>query len=291
MKSGLEKGMKNFRIIVGCCLVLFFLSFEIYAYVRPLDQILREVQKRFATLNTLIIEQATHVIESKDPLRERVFREKVWLKTPQYERTMEMAAPRLPNMGAGAPKANPESAVKTPNAQDLTSQEVRQPNPDALYRWILMANPKGELSAFLSELGIQIWDLGYDRCDGVVAYRVGAPNHGSPKLLVDKERFFPLLLSYMLPGDPEGRLVTVRFKDYRKNDAGWYPHEIDYALGDEPVEEYHVLNLTANAPIQTTFFERKIEQTPIPPKASASSVNDDDQRLKAIMRNLEKKYQ
>jgi hypothetical protein len=291
MELGSEKGMKNFRIIGGCCLVLFFLSVEIYAYVRPLEQILREVQKRFATFNTLIIEQATHVIESKDPLREKVFREKVWLKLPRYDRTMEMAAPRSLNSGVIASNASPASPNTTRESENLPYQALRQPNPDALYRWILMSHPKGELSAFLSELGIQIWDLGYDRCDGVVAYRIGAPTDGSPKLLVDKERFFPLRLSYMLPGDPEGRLVTVLFKDYRKTDAGWYPYEIDYALGDEPVEEYHILNLTANAPIQTSFFERKIQRPPTPSRTSASPVNDDDQRLKAIMRKLEKKYQ
>jgi len=281
--------MKNFKIILMCSLFLCLMAGEIFAYVMPLEQILTRVQKRFETINSLIIEQATHVIQSKDPLRERVFREKVWLKTPRYEFTEEMAPSRLPKVGAVAPKAVSGNSNEAVNGEKSQDQEIRQPNRDALYRWLLMASAKGELSAFLSEVGVQIWDLGYDRCDGIVAYRVGARDPGSPKLLVDKERFFPLLLSYALPGDPEGRLVTVRFKDYRKNDAGWYPYEIEYALKDAPTEEYHILNLTANAPIQASFFERKIE--PPPPKASASPANEDDQRLKAIMRNLEKKYQ
>jgi len=283
--------MKNFKIIFVCCVGLCLVSGELFAYVRPLEQILAKVQKQFATFNTLIIEQATHVIQSKDPLRERVFREKVWLKTPQYERTMEMAAPRLPNADVGALKPNSGKADERPKVENQLDQAVRQPNPDALYRWVLMANPIGELSAFLSQLGIQIWDLGYDRCDGIVAYRIGAPTHGSPKLLVDKERFFPLLLSYTLPGDPEGRLVTVRFKDYRKDDAGWYPYEIEYALENAPIEEYHILDLTANAPIQTSFFERKIEPPVAAPEASSTPGNPDDRRLKTIMQNLEKKYQ
>ncbi|MCF8130770.1 MAG: hypothetical protein K9N10_19845 [Deltaproteobacteria bacterium] len=284
--------MKNFKIILMCCVSLCLMAGEIFAYVMPLDQILTRVQKRFATINSLIIEQATHVVQSRDPLRERVFREKVWLKTPRYERTELMAASRLPKVGASAPKAVPGNSNEAVNGEKLhEDQEVRQPNRDVLYRWLLMASAKGELSAFLSEAGIQIWDLGYDRCDGVVAYRVGARDPDSPKLLVDKERFFPLLLSYALPGDPKGRLVTVRFKDYRKDDAGWYPYEIEYALKDAPTEEYHILNLAANAPIQVSFFERKIEPPPPPPKGSVRSVNEDDQRLKAIMRSLQKKYQ
>ncbi len=283
--------MNNFRIILMVCVCLWLMPGEIFAYVMPLEQILTRVQKRFATLNTLIIEQATHVIQSRDPLRERVFREKVWLKTPRYELTEEMGASRLPNAGAGAPKTVSGNSDEAVNGENLRDQKIRQPNHDALYRWVLMANAKGELSAFLSEVGIQIWDLGYDRCDGVVAYRVGARDPDSPKLLVDKERFFPLLLSYALPGDPEGRLVTVRFKDYRKDDAGWYPYEIEYALKDAPTEEYHILNLTANAPLQASSFDRKFESPTPPPKPTENPVNGDDQRLKVIMRNLEKKYQ
>ena len=270
---GLGKRMKTIKIIFMCCMFLCLMIGEVCAYVMPLEQILEKVRKRFATLNTLIIEQATHVIQSRDPLRERVFREKVWLKTPRYERTMEMAAPRLPK------------------AENLPDQAIRQPNPDAAYRWLLMANPKGEISAFLSQLGIRIWDLGYDRCEGIVAYRVGARDPEGPRLLVDKKRFFPLLLSYMLPGDPEGRLVTVRFRDYRKIDAGWYPYEIEYALEDAPMEAYHILNLTANAPIQASFIEREIERFAPPPGPPVNQGKPDDQRLRNIMRNLGKKYQ
>ena len=260
------------------CLFLWLITGEVRAYVMPSDQILGRVRKQFATLNTLIIEQATHVIHSQDPIREKVFREKVWLKTPRYERSMTMAAPHLPNAITNSPKTMPE-------------QTVRQPNPDTAYRWLLMANPKGEISAFLVQLGIQVQDLGYDRCDGVVAYRIGARDPANPRFLVDKKRFFPLLLSYILPGDPQGRLVTVRFKDYRKIDAGWYPHEIEYALEDAPTEAYHILNLTADAPIQASFFERSVQKTPTPARSTINQDKPDDQRLNAIMRNLEKKYQ
>lgn len=273
-----------------CGVFLCLMIGEVCAYVMPLEQILGNVRKRFATLNSVIIEQATHVIQSRDPLRERVFREKVWLRTPRYERTMETAAPRLPNAGMNAPKAIPGSVDEEPKAENPPDQANRQPNPDAAYRWLLMANPKGEISAFLSQLGIQVWDLGYDRCEGVVAYRVGERDPESPKLLVDKERFFPLLLSYTLPGDPEGRLVTVRFRDYRKDNAGWYPYEIEYALEDAPMEVYHILNLTANAPIQASFFERKVERSAAPPEPPVNQGKPEDQRLKKIMRNLEKKY-
>jgi hypothetical protein len=266
------------------CLFLWLITGEVCAYVMPLDQILGRVRKQFVTLNTLIIEQATHVIQSKDPLQETVFKEKMWLKTPRYERSMEMAAPNTP-------KTMTVPANDVLKTEEPLKRTIRQPNPDAAYRWILMANPKGEISAFLSQLGIRIWDLGYDRCDSVVAYRVGAREPDNPRLLVDKKRFFPLLLAYILPGDPEGRLVTVRFKDYRKINAGWYPYKIEYALEDAPTEVYYILNLTANAPIQNSLFEGNVERSPTPPRPPINSGKPDDLRLKTIMRNLEKKYQ
>lgn len=282
--------MKYFRIVLLLCVFLMLLTGEICAYIIPLEQILGEVRKRFVNLNTLIIEQATHVIHSRDPLRETAFRERVWLKTPQHEQTMAMGTHDAPNVGESASKTKPGPENEGLKAEKPLDQAMRQPNPDAAYRWLLMANPKGGMSAFLSQLGIQIWDVGYDRCDGVVAYRVGARDPESPKLLVDKERFFPLLLCYILPGDPEGRLVTVRFKDYRKIDSGWYPYEIDYSLEDSPAEAYHILNLTANVPIQASFFERNVEGSAAPSKPSAHQGNPNDQRLEEIMRALKNKY-
>ena len=281
--------MKNLKMIIMCGLFLSLTAGEISAYVMPLEQILARVGKRFAGQYSLIIEQATHVIQSRDPLVEQVFREKVWLKNPQYERTMEMNTLAAANAKVGVQKSIPGNTTENQASESQPDPAFRQPNRDTSYRWLLMNQAKGGISAYLSRLGIQIWDLGYDRCDGVVAYRVGNRDPQTPRLLVDKERFFPLLLSYTLPGDPEGRLVTVRFKDYRKSDAGWYPYEIEYELEGAPVEAYRILNLTANAPIETSFFEQEVEPALIRP--SPTQGQPDDDRLNEIMRKLEKKYQ
>ena len=283
--------MKNLKIIVICGLFLSLTAGEISAYVMPLEQILARIRKRFAGQYSLIIEQATHVIQSRDPLVEEVFREKVWLKNPQYERTMEMNTLAAANANMGVPRSISGNTTENQATENQLDQAFRQPNRDTSYRWLLMNQAKGGISAYLSQLGIQIWDLGYDRCDDVVAYRVGNRDPQTPRLLVDKERFFPLLLSYTLPGDPEGRLVTVRFKDYRKSDVGWYPYEIEYELEGAPVKVYYILNLTANAPIETSFFERKVEQSPAPVRPSPTQGQPDDERLEEIMRKLEKKYQ
>ena len=280
--------MKNLKMIIMCGLFLSLTAGKISAYVMPLEQILARVGKRFAGQYSLIIEQATHVIQSRDPLVEEVFKEKVWLKNPQYERIVEMNTPAAANANVGVPKTIPGNTTENQASENQPDQAFRRPNRDTSYRWLLMNQAKGGISTYLSQLGVQIWDLGYDRCDGVVAYRVGNRDPQGPRLLVDKERFFPLLLSYTLPGDPGGKLVTVRFKDYRKSDAGWYPYEIEYELEGAPVEVYRILNLTANAPIETSFFERKVEPSPVRPSPNRGQPDDD--RLNEIMRKLQKKY-
>lgn len=277
-------------MIFMCGLFLSLTAGEISAYVMPLEQILARVRKRFAAQYSLIIEQTAHVIQSRDPLVEQVFRERVWLKSPHYERTMGMNTLAAGNAKIGGSKSIPGNTTENQASENQSDQPFRQPNQDTSYRWLLMNHPKGGISAYLSQLGIQIGDSGYDRCDEVVAYRVGNRDPQGPRLLVDKERFFPLLLSYMLPGDPQGRLVTVRFKDYRKSDAGWYPYEIEYELEGAPVEVYYILNLTANAPIETSFFERRVEPSPAPVRPSSNQGQPGEDHLKEIMRKLEKKY-
>ncbi|EFK05376.1 conserved hypothetical protein [delta proteobacterium NaphS2] len=202
---------------------------------------------------------------------------------------MEMNTLAAANANVGVTRSIPDNTTENQATENQLDKAFRQPNRDTSYRWLLMSQAKGGISAYLSQLGIQ-GDSGYDRCDGVVAYRVGNRESQTPRLLVDKERFFPLLLSYTLPEDPEGRLVTVRFKDYRKNDAGWYPYEIEYELEGASVEVYYILNLTANAPIETSFFERKVEPSPAPVRPSPTQGQPGDDRLEEIMRKLEKKY-
>ncbi len=271
------------------CVFLCLMAGEVFAYVMPLEQILSRVRKRFAGQYSLIIEQATHVILSRDPLREEVFREKVWLKLPRYELTTKLPGSPKPKENERGPQNASVNDTYPESTKNALGQVDRLPNQDDLYRWLLMDNPEGELSAYLITLGIQIVNVGYDRCDGVVAYRVGDRDPESPKLLVDKERFLPLLLSYRLPGDK--RRVTVRFKDYRKSDAGWYPYEIAYELEGVPEEVYYILNLTVNAPIETSFFNKRPEaQRESAIRSSDPAPSDDDERLQKIMRNLEKKY-
>ena len=267
--------MKTLKVLFFFGLFSWIAVGNVSAYVPPLEKILEEVRQKFVHFHSLIIDQATHVISAREPLTETVYRDTVYLKTPHYARTIPLNV------------SSPENGVPT----EKPGQSIRQPNTDALFRWILMSQPKGGLAEWLTRLGIQVWEVAYDRCDGIVSYRIGLKHPQSPKILIDKERYFPLQLSYVRPGDPENRLVTVRFSDYRKHDSGWYPHVITYAVHQGDEAEYHLLNLKANTPIEAQFFlENPISSSPWP-QTERTHKNPDDARMDAIMKSLEKKYQ
>ena len=112
-----------------------------------------------------------------------------------------------------------------------------------------MANDCETIMALLSEMGINLETVAFTRLDGVIAYRVGDKNSENPKLLIEKERFLPLFLSYRLLDDSGEKRLTIRFDDYRKAVKGWYPYKIVCFIGEKIKESYFVNDLKSNLPI------------------------------------------
>jgi hypothetical protein len=149
------------------------------------------------------------------------------------------------------------------------------------FRQIFMAGDKNTIMALLSEMGINLNSVAFTRFDGVIAYRLGDEDARKPKLLIERERFLPLLLNYRLWGDSGEKTVTVRFDDYRKVAEGWYPYEIAIFAGEDLEERYFVTDLQANIPVDSSFFERHKEHKKPP----------DEDRLREIIDLLKEKYQ
>jgi hypothetical protein len=112
----------------------------------------------------------------------------------------------------------------------------------------------------------------------------------TPKLLIEKERFLPLLLSYWLPSHSKKKMVTVRFEDYRKKEKGWYPYKIVYSAGYETEEHYSIIKLQVNTPI-----ERTLSIIPAPGSLPAGNaekepLSEQDKRLKEVIEVFKNKY-
>ena len=98
--------------------------------------------------------------------------------------------------------------------------------PDIFYRQLFMANDREKIERILQPIGIDLTKTSLTRFNGAIAYRIGGKEPDSPKLIIEKKRFLPLLLIYRIPDKDDTEVITVKFEDYQKKDKGWYPFEI-----------------------------------------------------------------
>jgi hypothetical protein len=202
---------------------MIILNGRSYGYVMPAEQLLGFMADNFADIQTAVIVQSTLKTEQDN---EKVFMEQVQLKSPNL------------------------FSIKV---FDNTARGSRL--PDMAYRQLLIANTSSRLQGILSMMGINLQAVSFTRIDGTIAYRIGKIEDNSPRLLIEKERFLPLLLIYKPGGEMSGDTVTVRFEDYRREDAGWLPFQITYSVNDEIREEYTIQSLQTNVPLNQSLLQ------------------------------------
>jgi hypothetical protein len=247
--------------LVGFLASAIMLTGRCSAYVLPPHQLIGFMAANFEPFETIVIQQFTEVTTLGGPEQPSAFEEIVTMKSPDLFRV----EPLGPDAG-------------------------RTRDMDHRYRRLLIANRESDLKAFLSRMGIDMEKVFFTRVDGVIAYCIGDRNPESPKILIEKERFLPLLLTYRRPGYAGEDVVRVRFKDYRQVEQGWYPFEITYSSGWEISERYIIQSLRANAPVSPTYFDAP----PIPPQTEAppdeGGTPSEEERLNRIIRTFEEKY-
>ena len=295
-KSGSTDGLRantSFKK-VGMILLITSFLFAIpggsSGYVMPVDQLIDKMRAKFSNFKTLIIDQSTHVLDPQDQETTMVFQEKTWLKSPGYCHSEVTGRPESLDI-AGAP-ASPQPPGKPAQREGQVAYEVAetQGNSDTAFRWLLMANDRDTIMTFLAQMGVNLESVGFTRFDGIIAYRIGDKGPESPKLLIHKESFLPLLFSYVPLRSSSQDLAIVRFDNYTRVDSGWYPYEIDYSVKKERVERYFVLNIRVNPPIETSFFRTTTEKTGIPQKPENDQDGQQEERLKEVIRLLKEKY-
>lgn len=250
-----------FLFLVGFLALAFNLTGRCPAYVLPSEQLIEFMAANFAKFETIVIQQFTEVKNLGEAEQPNAFEEIVTMKSPDLFRTEVLGS------GAG-------------QTRDL----------DHRYRRLLIANGEQELQAFLSGMGIEMEKVFFTRIDGIIAYCIGDRDPDSPKILIEKERFLPLLMTYRLSSTIGEEVVRVRFKDYRQVEQGWYPFEITYSSGWEISERYIIQSLRANVPVSPSYFD----SPPVLPQTEAPSDEGgsppEEERLRRIIRTFEEKY-
>ena len=271
--------------------LLLLMSGSSSAYLMPVDQLIDKMRAKFSSFKTLIIDQSTHVLGPQDEETTMVFEEKTWIKSPGFCRSEMTGRPEHPHRDdahAAAPPPPGEPAVRERPA--VSEAAVGQVNNDTAFRRLLMGNNRDSIMTFLAQMGVNLENVWFTRLDGVAAYCVGDKGPDSPKLLINKESFLPLLFSYVPLRSSTRKIATVRFDNYKQVDSGWYPYEIDYSVETERVERYFVLSIIINPTIETSFFRITTERTKIPQQPENDQDVQQEERLKEVIKALKEKY-
>ncbi len=210
------------RIGFVICLTLM-VNGRCHGYVIPAEQILDFMAGNFSNFKTVVIVQST--LQTGQDM-EKVFMEQVQMKSPDL---FEL--------------------------QSLDRIAERTGTPYMAYRQLLIANSRARLEQILSMMGINLQAVSLTRIDGVIAYMIGEKGDNIPKLLIEKERFLPLLLIYRTRGNMLEEVVTVRFQDYRKEGKGWFPFQISYSVDNKIREEYSIQTFETNVPINSPLLQ------------------------------------
>jgi hypothetical protein len=225
----------DMKASIGWKSILVFLVFLLWlnqihsatshAYVMPAEQILQFMTANFSKFQTVVIRQSTRV-EDSEGNEEKAFEETITMKSPNLFHSKVTGSP----------------------AEDILRR-------DHSYWQMFLANSASRLMDALHGMGIGLQKTSYTRIDGIIAYQIGDNHEDSPKLLVEKARFLPLLMVYRSPSQPEGDLIKVRFLDYRKVQQGWLPFEITCSYGQETTEKYTVDSVKVNVPVSQSLFD------------------------------------
>jgi len=258
----MTKKFLNIKLMAVCCGFVMCLALlgneECHGYIMPAEQLIEFMTKNFSKVKTVVV---THSTLKEDQGTEKVFKEQIRMKAPDL---FQM--------------------------KPLDNVEDRGTFPDMSYRQLLIANSASRIEEVLTMMGIDLHTVSLTRIDGIIAYRIGEKGPEGPQLLIEKERFLPLLLVYRPPGDPSGEMITVRFDDYREVDKGWYPFEITYSPGGDGREEYSALDVQANVPLDSLPqqpFKVESSQNRAPEKGAPDV---EEERLKKIIKAFEGKY-
>ncbi|MFC1821682.1 hypothetical protein ACFL9T_03180 [Thermodesulfobacteriota bacterium] len=235
-----------------------------HGYIMPADQMIHSMVANFSHFKTLIITQSRVPDENQatDEQAEGT-KERIWIKAPGYYHKENIT-----------------------NAGGTQERSI-----DQIYRQLLIANSERRVKRILLEMGIDLKKTALTRIDGKAAYRIGSEGVHDTKLVIDKEKFLPLLITYNPYGVSDGRFLTVRFKDFRPLEKGWYPFEILYVEDGQTVGRLIIHEIQVNQPIEQSLFLGKRTQPAHPTaKPEKQAHPPENERLRQIIKTFEKKY-
>ena len=255
-------------------------------YVMPAEQLVGLMNANFSAIKTMVITQTVSYYDPQLGDKGAVYKRMVWLKSPGFYHSEFIDASSRQIISDSA-----EACLG--NQSDKASY------------WLLTASNNDSLLLNLERMGINTDTVALTRYEGTIVYCIGEKGLHTPNLLVEKERFLPLALSFTSKTSVNGNMVTVLFQDYREIGGGWHPYKISCFSEPGTRTEYSVLDIKVNTAIDD-LFQEGLRNTPSPSlsmrgenggKQSPADTSDKketsqkEEQLQEIIRMLKKKYQ
>jgi hypothetical protein len=214
-----------------------------HSYILPSAQIIEFMVKKYAPVKTLQITQLTKILDL-DRAKETVFGEAISLMSPDRYRA-ELA-------GQPGKRIIVHNGGRTIRIIDGEVAYRKEKRAFLLYFLMLAQDPRHVLKG-LDQLGVDLDMVSFARFKGRIAYLIGNKEEGSPRLLVDKDLFIPLLLQY---GN-----VTFFASDFKElKPKLWYPRSMIYShaganIEDYIQEEYSIKDIMINPSLDASLFD------------------------------------
>ena len=224
-------------------ILLFFLIIACFPstvspYVLPSSQIMAFMANKFTTVRTLTITRHTNS-RGIHQEKTKAFHEFISLRSPYLYRS------EIPNQPGKRLIIQNDTETLRIIEKKITYDGVSY---DFIYHFLFLSHDPSQLLKMLQWVGINTEKTFYTRFEGKIAYLIGEKNEGSARLIVDKELFLPLYLKY---GDY--RFYFSDYNEYIEN--VWYPFQIVYSYNGKVTEEYTIMDIRANLPIDVSLFD------------------------------------
>lgn len=269
--TGIINKSKYFLFVLIIILLFWTSTTNLKAYVMPAEQLLDFMGGNFSRFRTLFVTQSIQRVTSEDQQEKVMFLKKTWLKAPNLFYSEITVDPNFLNHMSEL---------------HLTNQYHK----DLTFWPILLGNGTSELMSQLKLMGIDLKLVSFTRFEGIIAYCLGKKDNNSPMLLIDKNRFLPLMLNYWYRLGTKTNLISIKFGDYRKQKMGWFPYKITYYVDYEPKELYQITNFSINTPITYPLAIIPMKNSKAPSSLPISSQQLKKNTFREESKEFQKRY-
>ncbi len=270
--TGIINKPKYFLFVLIIILLFWTSVTNLKAYVMPAEQLLGFMSGNFSRFRTLFVTQSIQRIISEDQQEKVMLVKKTWLKAPNlFYSEIRVDSNSLNHM----------------SELHLTNQYYN----DLTFWPLLLGNDTNELMSQLKLMGIDLKSVSFTRFEGIIAYCLGKKDNNSPMLLIDKNRFLPLMLNYWRRLGANSNLISIKFGDYRKQKMGWLPYKITYYVDSEPKELYQITYFSIDTPSAYPLAVIPMKDVNPPPDLPISPQQLEKDNFREETKEFQERYQ